>query len=832
MRRLVTTLLTMFLLALTGGLGFAADEQLPCLAPYVSQTDFLFGTPSVAGDAVSGLVNPAAWKMLPGSEMQFFWTEPEEHTGVPRSWSLAIGGNVLGFGVTHWKWEREPLVYALGPDYAGEIPNEQTMTDYTIALALGDTRSSVGLGYQWSKGETWERRKDKAISTGFVWRPSRYLSFGGVGAFAFHEGEQRWSLDAGVRPFGTSFLTLFGDAAWMDDQDVEDAQWSAGVVSEILPGLSIVGKTRKDDPYSWGILVSLGTLGISAHPQFDSDGDHFRTTYGVRAGARRPTLGGRMMGRGKTYLSLDMKGQTRYRRYRLFDRGGHTLTELLRDLEEVRSNDCYGGVALNLSGMSMNMAVLWELREKLREIRWAGKKVVIFVDYATMGSYYLASVADRIVMDPEGGVMLLGMGAARTYMKKMLEKMGLAVEEWRFFKYKSAAEGYSREEMSEADREQRQALLDDFYSEMREGVSKARGFDPARFDSVVNHVMIATADSALALGLVDELARWSDLKDQIKDLEGEEKGIVGPKGMAFLRAHEDLWGRPPRIGVIYGLGVCAMDEGITARRLGGVIKSARENREIKAVVFRADSPGGEIIPSDIVAEELKMTSEEKPVIVSQGWVAGSGGYWISMYGDKILATPFTITGSIGVIGLWIWNEELGDKLGLSSSKVTVGDHADILLGIRLPLIGAMIPDRNLTPSERGKVEREILGAYEAFLMKVAAGRNMTRDEIHKIGEGRIWSGRDGLDVGLVDEIGGMEEAIAMARERAGIPPDREVELVELPEMGLLNPDLFKMPSPFQVGDETLDVQYLKAVLRANGRPMAIVPPDLLIGSEQ
>jgi len=272
-----------------------------------------------------------------------------------------------------------------------------------------------------------------------------------------------------------------------------------------------------------------------------------------------------------------------------------------------------------------------------------------------------------------------------------------------------------------------------------------------------------------------------------------------------------------------------MDEGIAARRLGGVIESARENRDIRAVVFRADSPGGEIIPSDIVAQELKKTSKEKPVIVTQGFVAGSGGYWISMNGDRILATPLTITGSIGVIGFWIWNEGLGEKLGLSSSTVTVGDHADLGQGFRIPLLGMVVPERNLTPWERKKMEQNIWASYETFLGKVAAGRNMTRDEVHRIAEGRIWSGRDGLDVGLVDEIGGLERAIEIAKEEAGIPADQEVELVELPRMGLFNPNLLKMPSPFSVcEEESLEIQYLRAVLRSKGHPMALMPPELVM----
>ncbi len=818
---------TMIAALLLAGAPRCFAEDLPYLAPYAGHVGFLPGSPAVAGNALSGFINPAAFRMLPGGEAEFFWSEPEPQTGVPRSWSLVLGGRALSFGVTHWKWDRDQLGCVLGPGYVGTIPPEQSMTDYTVALSTGDGRVASGIAFQWSSGDTWERRNDKAISLGSIWRPAKQLSLGAATAFTFHDGEQRYVLDAGVRPFGSSILTVFGDLTHLDHHDSEDPEWSAGIASEFLPGISVFGRTRKDDSYTWGISVSLGTFGVSTSPDHNEDGDLLRTTYGVRIGYREPTLGSAMT-KGTSYLSLDMKGRTRYRRYRWFDNGGHTLTELIRDLEEVRTDDRYAGVAMNLSSMSMSMALRWEVREKLQEVRDAGKKVVIFFDYADIGMYHLASVADRIVIDPEGGVMLLGLGMSRTYMKKMLEKMGLASEEWRFFKYKSAAEVLTREEMSEADREQRQALMDGFYDEIRKDVSASRGFSPAHFDSFVNNMMFALADTAKALGLVDELGRWPEIKDVIEDLEGEKKGMVGKGGMTLFRTREDTWSRPPQVAVIYALGPCAMDEGIAARRLGAVIRRAGGNKDIKAIVFRADSPGGEIIASDIVAEELKKAKKEKPVIVTQGWVAGSGGYWISMYSDRILATPFTITGSIGVIGFWIWNDGIGDKLGLSSGKVATGDHADIFLGIRLPLIGAMIPDRNLTRGEFQRVEHEIRLSYEHFLAKVAEGRNMTRDEVHRIGEGRVWTGRDGLRIGLVDEIGGLDRAIAIAKKEAGIPEDQEIEMVELPRMGFLNPNMFKMPSPFGRLEESVEIDYLKAMIRNNGRPLALIPPDLVV----
>jgi protease-4 len=816
-------------LIIIAGVGPGSADERPYLTPYASQVGFLPGSPGVAGVAMGGWVNPAAYRMLAGGEAQFFWSEPEPDWGVPQSWSFIFGEGALGFGVTHSKWEREALVYALGHGYAGAIPTEGTMTDYTLALSTGDKRSTSGIALHWSSGDTWERRNDQAISFGSIWRPAKQISIGAAAAFTFDEGDQRYVLDAGLRPFGSPLLTLFGDLAYMNDQDIEDAPWSAGIASELLPGVTVFGRTRDDDSYAWGVSVSLGVLGVSASPDYDKDGDLVRTTYGIRTGYRRPSLGDRMVDRGKAYYTLDLKGRTKYRRYRWFDDEGHTLSELLHELEQVRTNNRYGGVVLNLAAMQMSWAVRWEVREKLKEIQTAGKKVVVYFDYVDLGMYHLASVADHIVIDPEGGMALIGIGLARTYMKQMLTKMGLSTEEWRFFKYKSAAEGMTRDEMSEADREQRQALIDGFYDEIRDDVCNSRGFTHKFFDDLINEEVIIQADDALELGLAHEQGRWADKNDLIRKFEGEGKRFVGRTQMELAKVRKDTWGRPPQVAVIYALGPCAMDTGIAARRLGGVIRRARENPNIKAVVFRADSPGGEIVASDIVAEELKLTGKKKPVIVSQGFVAGSGGYWISMYGDRILATPLTITGSIGVIGMWIWNDGLGEKLGLRSDKVLRGDHSDILLGIRLPLLGVMVPDRNLTRKEFGIMKEQILLSYEHFLEKVADGRGMTRDEVHKVGEGRVWTGRDGLRVGLIDEIGGLEDAIAIARREAGIDEDEDVDLVELPRMGLLNPNLFRIPNPFDFGADSPEADFLKTMIENNGRPMALMPPDVITG---
>jgi len=273
-----------------------------------------------------------------------------------------------------------------------------------------------------------------------------------------------------------------------------------------------------------------------------------------------------------------------------------------------------------------------------------------------------------------------------------------------------------------------------------------------------------------------------------------------------------------------------MNDGINARRLQKVIKKARENDQIKAVVFRADSPGGDILPSDIVAQELRKTAEKKPVIVSQGQVAGSGGYWISMYGDKIVASPWTITGSIGVIGGWFYDAGLNSKLGMTYDNTQIGKHADLGGGPSLPLLGLGVPVRNLTPEERSSMERWIKGAYDDFVTKVAAGRKMEKDAVDKVGQGRVWTGSDGKEKGLVDELGGMETAIALAKEKAKIGVDEEVVIKELPKPEPLDVSMFQ---PKLLGVRLADIErdpelvYIRKLANSEGRPFVMMPPSLL-----
>jgi protease-4 len=268
-----------------------------------------------------------------------------------------------------------------------------------------------------------------------------------------------------------------------------------------------------------------------------------------------------------------------------------------------------------------------------------------------------------------------------------------------------------------------------------------------------------------------------------------------------------------------------MDYGINARRLEKAFLKLAKDDNVKAVVFRVDSPGGDGMAADVVAQALRKCAEKKPVIVSQGQLAGSGGYVISMYGDTILAGPNTMTGSIGVIGLWIYDKGLGDKLGMTADYVKRGDHADLGFGVRLPLLGIQVPARNLTEEERSKMEVLIKRYYEDFVNKVAEGRGMEASEVEKIAQGRFYSGSEGKEIGLVDEIGGLSDAIDLARAAAKIPGNRNIKIREIPErMGIFGFEGYvNLISKKSVRDEPV-VKFIEMIVERPGYPWHMMEP--------
>lgn len=783
---------------------------------YYTQSPYLFTSPGSFGKGLWGYLNPALVNLVESPEFFVFSTDKTNGAVPGRQWGLIGAIPHLSLG-------------AINHTIQGE-----RYSDYRIACGLGDESFSYGISYGWPAGKKGLSSIGTTFSAGMIVRPNPYLSVGITGVFPQQKGDRYGVVDLGIRPFAGGQITFFGDCALASFADLDRAIWSTGVAVQPLSGVTIAARLFDDNAFSLGMSFSLGRLSLRSHTIQNSENKTLFNTYALRIGAKQKNIFDSYFKKNTQYVSLHLKGPVKYQKYRLFDRESNTLMEIIQHCKGAVKDKRIAGVALNLSGMKANKEMIWEMRELLEDIKRSGKKVIVYMDQGDINMYHLASAGDVVVMDPEGILFMAGYAASRTFMKGTLEKLGIGYEEWRFFKYKSAVEVLSRESMSEPDREQRLKLLQDFYALVEEDVCQAREFSPVFFDSLVNEKAVFLPQEARDQGLVDTLARWTEIESIIKELEKEKKAVIKPHNLTCRSMQRTDWGRLPQVAVVYALGACALDSGIKARILEKTILRLTGSKKVKAVILRVDSPGGDPLASDLVAEAVQECRKHKPVIISQGNVAASGGYWISMYGDTIIAAPNTITGSIGVIGGWVWNQGFGDKIGMQPDFVQVGKHADLRLGITLPFIGLTLPHRNLTEEEFGIMKGAITTMYQRFVKKVARGRSMEEKKVDSIGQGRVWSGTAGKEKGLVDVLGGLDTAIRLAKKNAGIPEDKQVEIVEFPSKGWINPALFKpdflgIRSENRAGSSI--ITYLKMINTHPAKPLVILPGDWLLEVE-
>jgi len=795
-------------LIMTTGTAFSSD------LPHFDDGGFLLAVPPAHDPGLLGWFNPAMVNTIHRSETMFLYSADEADFGNFNNWGIFTGVQHLSFSALR---SRIPI-----PDGEGGF-RDTGVTDYRITLGTGDRNLGFGIGYGWSRGKA-EARNDRVWTAGFLFRPNRVLSLGLSGLINTDYDRGRASADAALRLFGTDRFTVFGGLNFRSEPGDDAWGWQAGAMVQPVDGIFLSGRILDDGRFLAGVGWNLGRAGLTVRPAYAKNGRLTHAVYGLRMGGPRPSVFTRFQ-KDNAVLSMNLSGRLKYQRMRILDQGP-TLRGVLEALNDCLEDNRIAGVALNLTTASPGGEMAWEIREALTKLRARGKRVVAFLERGTMTTYHLASAADVVVLDPEGMLILEGVLRGRTYMAEAIEKTGLGFEEWRFFKYKSAMENYARNSMSEADREQRQALVDDHYELIRDDVCRSRGLTFDEFDRLVDEQALFTGTDALKAGLADTLGRWSNVKEILGSLPGFPSRRLSEGDLSRRAFPERKWGPKPRIALVYALGVCATDMGIKARELERILLRLAEDKSIRAVVMRVDSPGGDALASDLVSEAMKKVRAKKPLIVTQGSVAGSGGYWISMEADTIVAAPHTVTGSIGVIGGWIWNKELGDWLGMRAEYVKRGRHADLGFGIQLPLINLSIPDRNLTEEELALMKRFILGAYETFVRKVAAGRSMTEEEVESIAQGRVWSGTRGKEIGLVDCIGGLERAVELAREAAGIPVDKEVELLEYPkpvwfDPSALIPPLFGVMRPFEIDPA---VEYWQCVMRFPGQPLLLMSP--------
>jgi len=456
------------------------------------------------------------------------------------------------------------------------------------------------------------------------------------------------------------------------------------------------------------------------------------------------------------------------------------LNDILESLEKAAKDDKIKGVYLDVQSIPAGMATIEEIRNALLEFKESGKWIVAYSEIYTQKAYYVASVADELWLNPEGMVEWKGLGAQLMFLKGMFEKLEVEPQIIRYGKFKSAVEPLILDKMSKANRMQTMTYMSDLWNKMLVGISEGRGKSVADLDALAQNATIQNADDALENGLVDELLYKDEVLTNLRaklEIEDEDKKInyisLGKyKDAPEPKGEDKEVTKKEKIAVIYAVGSIEGGQGdsetIGSERISKEIRDARKDDKIKAIVLRVNSPGGSALASDVMWREIVLAKQEKPVIVSMGDVAASGGYYISCAADSIFAQPNTITGSIGVFGVLMNAKKLiNNKLGIQVDTVKTNRFAD--LGT---------PFRPLTEVERDIIQNGVNEIYTDFITKVAEGRGMKVADVDSVGQGRVWSGEDALEIGLVDKLGGIEDAIACAARMAEVENYRVLEFPE------------------------------------------------------
>ena len=453
------------------------------------------------------------------------------------------------------------------------------------------------------------------------------------------------------------------------------------------------------------------------------------------------------------------------------------LKDVIDALDHAGQDPRIKAVLLDLTKLQgAGFSKLQDIGAALKRFRESGKPVIAASDLFMQRNYYLAAHADRVYLNPMGGVLLTGFGVYQNYYKSALDKLQVQFHVFRVGSYKSALEPFMRDDMSDFDRTANSALLEVLWASYKNDVAGQRRIDPATIDDYVNHFPSRlaasrgeTAQLALSFGLVDELKTADQLRDELVELAGEDRSKRSYNRVRFdeylksaRSSSPKIGGEEPKVAVIVAQGVI-LEGTQPAGRIGGaslsaLIHQAWKNEATRAIVLRIDSPGGSAFASEAIRRELELARRAgKPVVVSMGSVAASGGYWIASGADEIWAAPTTITGSIGIFSAFPTFERSLQALGISNDGVGTTRLAD-----------AFNPNRPMNSLMADAMNQFMEQGYRTFIARVAEGRNMTTEAVRTVAEGRVWAGQSALEKGLIDSLGGLEAAIESAAKRAGL----------------------------------------------------------------
>jgi protease-4 len=461
------------------------------------------------------------------------------------------------------------------------------------------------------------------------------------------------------------------------------------------------------------------------------------------------------------------------------------LNNILNGIEQATYDQRIKGIYLDLSNVEAGIASVEEIRNAMLKFKESGKFILAYAEYYSQKAYYLATVADKIYLNPFGGIDFVGISSKLTFFKGLLDKLGIEVQIIRHGKFKSAIEPFTLSHMSDENREQIKSYTSSIWNYILQTISNSRDIQLDELNRIADNLELATAEDALNKKFVDKLFYEDELIAELTKYSGGTT-LNTINIDKYYTAPFSLTEGKDKIAVIYASGEIMSGEGetdIMSKNIVEAISRVRKDSSVKAVVFRINSPGGSASASEFIARELEITKAKKPIVISMGDLATSGGYWISTPGDKIFAHHTTLTGSIGVFGM-IPNIEkaMKEKLGITFDVETTNEHSDF------PSL-----TRPLKQIEKDYIQKNVEFIYSKFTDKVAKSRNLTVEKVDSLGQGRVWSGVNAFDRGLIDYFGGIKEAIQEAAKLADIS---DYSILELP----------KELSPFELLKKTLSTK--------------------------
>lgn len=636
---------------------------------------------------------------------------------------------------------------------------------------------SIGVTYSNVQTTDNSNLSTNSVDIGLLTRPTDFLSVGLVArnlnnpVLGANIIGRSYAASFGIRPGAWDRLTITADGEWVEGSPANRIKGLLGLETEFINGVILKGRVSSDATFAnigWSVEAAVKFPYVSV-----GYGRVFGTESRDAAYAKLTLNKSRTIFEGSDYTmaELDMSGliqSVKNVNVGFFNaETQNSVFDYLENIEKAEKDKAIGGIVLNMNNFGSGLADNEEIRKRLEQFKKSGKKVIAYVRSLDMKQYYLATVADYIVMHPIGEIQLEGLGGTQYFYKGLMDKIGIEAQYERIGKYKSATEPMTRNNASPEEKEQTTTLLNDFYNNMSKQISTSRKLTEQQLRDIVDKKTIVNSNDAKDLKLVDKIGHYDEIGKIAAELTGKT-GKYPLLRIANVEYKKYNWKDENKIAIINASGAIIEGEStrdflsgettIGADTIARMLDKARKDDDIKAVVLRVDSGGGSALASDIISREVSRYKEaKKPIVISMANVAASGGYWLTTDADKVLANENTVTGSIGVFTGKINIAKLLDKLGVTAESFKVGEHAD-----------AFSEARPFTEDERKILRDSTQYLYRIFLERVSAGRKIPVAKVDELGQGRVYSGTRAKDLNLIDEIGGLDRAVEIAGQLANL----------------------------------------------------------------